>query len=171
MKFYVYLLCYPDGTPFYVGKGSGNRINDHEQDARRGRIGAKYDAIRAIWQSGGQVVKRIIFETSDEQQALDHEQHLIAHYGIANLTNYQPGGRPRAPKTHRFRDDTQQRIKRHGIKISNLAAVADIDYIHLTRQIRNCGVLRAATAHCVAGAFAHAIGVDHDTAFALLFED
>jgi hypothetical protein len=114
MRFYVYLLCYPDGTPFYVGKGSGNRINDHEQDARRGRVGAKYDVIRAIWQSGGQVIKRIIFETSEEQQALAHEQDMIVHYGIANLTNYQPGGKPRAPKTHRFRDDAQQRI--HSIR-------------------------------------------------------
>ncbi len=35
-RFYVYLLCLPDDTPFYVGKGSGRRVLRHAIEARRG---------------------------------------------------------------------------------------------------------------------------------------
>ncbi len=31
--FYVYLLMYPDGISFYVGKGTGKRVFDHEREA------------------------------------------------------------------------------------------------------------------------------------------
>ena len=33
-QFYVYTLAYPDGKVFYVGKGSGYRIDQHEMEAR-----------------------------------------------------------------------------------------------------------------------------------------
>jgi hypothetical protein len=32
--YYVHLLRRPDGRPFYVGKGSGARVFDHEYEAR-----------------------------------------------------------------------------------------------------------------------------------------
>lgn len=34
--YYTYMLAYPDGTPFYIGKGRGNRIYQHEEEARNG---------------------------------------------------------------------------------------------------------------------------------------
>jgi hypothetical protein len=36
MKYYVYILSHTNGTPFYIGKGTGNRIEHHERDARNG---------------------------------------------------------------------------------------------------------------------------------------
>lgn len=35
-SFYVYTLAYPDSKVFYVGKGTGKRIDDHEREARKG---------------------------------------------------------------------------------------------------------------------------------------
>ncbi|MCE3519447.1 hypothetical protein LXJ58_32360, partial [Escherichia coli] len=34
-QYYVYLLCRPDGRPFYVGKGINKRALEHEAEARR----------------------------------------------------------------------------------------------------------------------------------------
>ena len=68
-NYYVYEQAYPDdfldqelaGTVFYVGKGTGNRIDFHEEAAS----GKHYDAnqqkcaiIREIQAQGKQVVKR-----------------------------------------------------------------------------------------------------------------
>ena len=33
-SFCVYVLCKPDLTPFYVGKGISNRVLQHEAEAR-----------------------------------------------------------------------------------------------------------------------------------------
>lgn len=53
MNYYVYTLARPDDTVFYVGKGSGNRVAQHEQEALRGHICLKYELIRSIWEQGG----------------------------------------------------------------------------------------------------------------------
>lgn len=95
MQFYVYTLAYPDGKVFYVGKGQGNRINQHEHEARTGKDITnkhKVGVIRKIWAGGGEVVKEKIYETYDEQEALEVEQALIASIGRSNLTNLTDGG-------------------------------------------------------------------------------
>ena len=39
MKYYVYHLIDPrDNSVFYIGKGTGNRINDHQKEALRGAL-------------------------------------------------------------------------------------------------------------------------------------
>lgn len=91
-RYYVYLLSRPDGTPFYVGKGTGRRILRHEIEARRGCECHKCRTIRIVWASGGQVQRRIIFASHVEREALDHEVAVIAAIGRANLTNGTDGG-------------------------------------------------------------------------------
>jgi len=82
----------PDGRVFYVGKGSGDRINQHEREAERGCACHKCNIIRKVWRSGGEIQKEIVFRTSDEREALDYEIELIRHYGRENLANLTDGG-------------------------------------------------------------------------------
>lgn len=89
----MYRLIDPrDGSVFYVGKGSGKRILQHEADAARGRIGnvAKHERILAIWAAGLQVEREMVAEGLTESQAFDLERQLIGDR--AGLANIQPGG-------------------------------------------------------------------------------
>jgi len=95
-KFYVYALSYPDGTVFYVGKGSDKtqRLRKHEFNARRGHKCHRCSVIRKIWREGGAVGFEKIFQTDNEDVALSEEVRLIAHYrsiGVC-LTNETNGG-------------------------------------------------------------------------------
>lgn len=103
MHYYVYTLARPDGVVFYVGKGKGKRVADHEKEALRGHNCPKCELIRSIWQQGGIVQRAIVFETDDERAALDREAELIRELGQDRLMNRVPGGRgyargPRRPK-------------------------------------------------------------------------
>lgn len=88
-KYYVYTYVYPvsmGGVVFYVGKGTGNRIDIHELEAKRGYTSKKHDIIRSILNAGEQVVKSIVFETDDEHEAFAYEYKLIKQYA-PTLTN------------------------------------------------------------------------------------
>lgn len=92
--YYVYNLIDPrDDSIFYVGKGKGNRIAAHEDEAVRGSRSRKCHRIREIWHAGFSVIrKRVqIFETEDEAYSCEADQ--ITTIGLANLTNVVPGGR------------------------------------------------------------------------------
>jgi hypothetical protein len=91
-QFYVYILCRPNGKPFYVGKGQRKRLYDHEAEAKRNCHCKKCNTIRKIWRNGGEVQRYIIFTTDDEQEALVHEVETIALYGRQNLVNQTDGG-------------------------------------------------------------------------------
>jgi hypothetical protein len=82
---YVYTLAYPDGRVFYVGKGTGNRIDEHEGEARNGAQSDKCDIIRAIWAQGGEVVKARVAYFPNDAEALQYEHYLISTLpGLAN---------------------------------------------------------------------------------------
>ena len=91
-RFYVYVLCRPNGKPFYVGKGSGRRIFDHDAEARRDCACYKCRVIRKIWRNGGEIVRYTVFTTDDEDTAYAYEAELIAMHGRSNLTNGTDGG-------------------------------------------------------------------------------
>jgi len=87
-KYYVYSLSNPfNGKVFYIGKGCGNRINDHESEVRSGKgyNEAKLNIIRSILTTGKEVTKRIIRRFSDEAAAYKYETLLIKT--IKGLTN------------------------------------------------------------------------------------
>ena len=91
--YYVYELIDPrDGKVFYVGKGCRGRIDQHEQEARKGRQSRKCDVIRAIEGCGLKVNKNRVSHHRNEQDAYDAEAELVEMYGLENLTNLVPGG-------------------------------------------------------------------------------
>jgi hypothetical protein len=83
-RFYVYVLCRPDGRPFYVGKGLNRRVLEHEAEARRNHpVGEtnpfKCNVIRKIIRDGGEIIYRIdtIYDPEDQQACLEREAFLI----------------------------------------------------------------------------------------------
>jgi hypothetical protein len=85
-RFYVYVLRRPDGQPFYVGKGCGYRVGDHEAEARRKCQCHKCAVIRKIWRDGGEIQRDIVFSTEDERTAYWFEALLIRQWR-SRLTN------------------------------------------------------------------------------------
>lgn len=87
--FYVYVLSYPDGKPFYVGKGKGSRVY-HYGGGFSKRVASK------ITRSGG-VVGITMFPCVSEAQAFKREKFLIKFYGRRDiktgvLCNLSDGG-------------------------------------------------------------------------------
>jgi uncharacterized protein len=92
-KCYVYLLVDPETEEvFYVGKGTGNRIFAHLNDASQGADeSAKLERIRAIQQRGMQVKCIIHRHGLTEDQAFEVEAALIDFIGLSELTNQVAG--------------------------------------------------------------------------------
>jgi uncharacterized protein len=83
-RYYVYLLCRPDGQPFYVGKGLNRRALEHEAEARRHHpIGEtnpfKCNVIRKIVHQGGQLIYQIDthYDAAEQSACLEREAALI----------------------------------------------------------------------------------------------
>jgi hypothetical protein len=99
--FYTYLLLTPSGTPFYAGKGKGDRILHHETEALRNTAihktnPYKCNKIRQISNLGQTVGYRIdrVFG-NDEAACLLWEEKLISFYKRScdggSLTNLAAG--------------------------------------------------------------------------------
>ena len=105
--FYAYLWLRPDGTPYYAGKGSGNRGFE-----RSGHIvNPPKDKSRII-----------ILVRSSEQAALDTEMELIRNWGRKDigtgcLRNRTSGGEKykRGPWTPERRAAQAERIRKQGL--------------------------------------------------------
>jgi hypothetical protein len=107
LEYYVYTLQYPEDYPdcqkagivFYVGKGKGKRIFDHEQEARQSTLRKgcnlhKLGTIRKIWQAGKEVVRRKIAFFETEEEAYTFEIALIfTMEPYEHLTNLSYGGK------------------------------------------------------------------------------
>ena len=93
-QYYVYELIDPrTNLPFYVGKGKGKRIDQHEKEAKKGVEHPKCDVINDIKANGLQVGKRIVAWFNQEHDAYNFEEKHINDIGLDNLTNIVKGGR------------------------------------------------------------------------------
>lgn len=108
-EYYVYMLVDPrTDKPFYIGKGKGGRINEHEKEAEKGSFHPKCIVIREIKAAKLNVVKEVVKKFHKESQAYKYEASLIKKIGLENLTNLVPGGcaiNPRKPKDRDLQND------------------------------------------------------------------
>lgn len=85
--FYVYVYyCPTTDIPFYVGKGSGDRLHYHVHN-RRTHSNKQLGIIISEIVNGGQQVRiEVPFTTTIEQEAYNHERYLVSKYGRLDLT-------------------------------------------------------------------------------------
>jgi len=92
-RYYVYQLIDPrDGSVFYIGKGTGERIKQHTREAKAGIVGnaKKHQRIDAILAAGLSVREIIVADNLDEKQAYQIEREMIKamkNDGITNILN------------------------------------------------------------------------------------
>lgn len=94
--YYVYELQYPNGIPFYVGKGKGDRCYQHLNGGDN-KNPYKHNVIKQIRKNNGEPVIKIITNNLIENVAFEIEIFLIAYYGRRDietgiLTNLDNGG-------------------------------------------------------------------------------
>ena len=89
IQFYVYALSDPRTKKvFYIGKGAGNRVFAHVNEAlEQPTESDKLATIRSIAGSGRNVRYEIIRHGMSEEQALEVEAALIDFVGLPRLTN------------------------------------------------------------------------------------
>ena len=127
MKYYTYAYLREDGTPYYIGKGSGNRYKGKH---RGGRIGVP-------------PTDRIIILKQDltEEQAFSHEVYMISVFGRKDigtgcLHNRTDGGEGvsgnRTPKTEEHKRKISQA---HKGKVGALAGKKHINNGTITKAI------------------------------------
>lgn len=99
-RFYVYALVDDTGSPFYIGKGTRDRMLHHRGEAKRGHNCHKCNKIRKMWQEGRDYHAIKVFHTDDEKLALDKECELIAEIGSFRLCNLTGGGEGKTIPQH-----------------------------------------------------------------------
>lgn len=79
LNYYVYMLVDPTTQhPFYVGKGKGNRVFSHLEDAKQGKLGTdKLETIQAIIKEKKEVLHVIVRHGLNEKTAFQIEAALI----------------------------------------------------------------------------------------------
>ncbi len=93
LEHYVYFLQDPRSDEvFYVGKGIGNRVFHHAQDALEPfEKSAKLDQIRQIYASGHEVRHFILRHGLTEVVAFEIEAAFIDYIGMEDLSNVMGG--------------------------------------------------------------------------------
>ena len=92
LDYYVYTLSDPAGSIFYVGKGTGNRVFAHVNEAiKKPRKSDKLDMIREIRAAGRVVEYEIIRHGLSENEAFEVESAIIDFIGKKELTNIKAG--------------------------------------------------------------------------------
>lgn len=107
MKYYVYQLLDPDtNSPFYIGKGSGNRAWSHNlfKDGNENPYKDRY--IKKLHSQNQEPIVQILKYFDDEKLAYQYEELITESIGLENLTNLVVGARPPSKKGWKPSDET-----------------------------------------------------------------
>ncbi len=97
-KYYVYVLHNPTTQrPFYVGKGQGKRMFQHEKNIKRGKLSNNgnwplYKEMKQILKEGFKPIYQKVESNVPELEALVKEQFWIKYFDIENLCNIKRDG-------------------------------------------------------------------------------
>jgi hypothetical protein len=115
-RHFVYVLCRPNGQPFYVGKGVGNRALHHAADARTTSwLSHKLNVIRTIHRSGNPISYFLDSFHEEEIEAHARERFLIQSIGRHDLgkgplTNQTEGGEGASNPSEESRERRKQTL-------------------------------------------------------------
>ncbi|PDT79960.1 NUMOD3 domain-containing DNA-binding protein [Sinorhizobium sp. BJ1] len=113
--FYVYAWLRPCGTPFYIGKGKGDR--DRETKRANPHFKRIVDKIK---RSGNEAIVIRVLENLDEDEAFELEKALIRSYGRKNnrtgiLVNMTDGGEGPQGRAHSEESIAKMRLAHSNI--------------------------------------------------------
>jgi hypothetical protein len=84
-RHYVYLLCYPTGLPFYLGKGTGERVCQHNKNAfndKYNKRGEKERIMCDLWNRHESEWYHFLALCDTAEEAWQIEQHWINKWGV-----------------------------------------------------------------------------------------
>lgn len=140
---YLYVLCRPDGQPFYIGKGKGDRVLHHEREALGPGRSHKLNVIRSVVAKGGAIRYRLLGRFEHEAVCLAREIEEIRQVGrhdlgTGPLTNLTAGGEGASGLS----EETRRRIDAdlHGMDAPGERGIANRFFLELCGQVRSVPV-------------------------------
>ena len=139
-NFYVYTYSEPaNPEPFYIGKGSGNRVFEHLETWCLHRYQTRfYNKLNNLLIRGIQPIIQFVKENLTEQEAFDLEIILISKYGRLDLStgclcNHSSGGEGTSGHLNGFGHEVSFETK---VRMSEIARGRPKEYWDKVKQVR-----------------------------------